>query len=254
MDKFLKRKGPANESNCNSDSEPGPSSSSNSKSKRRMCYFNEKWTVTYKWIKKEDAQTAYCKACNVRFTVKYNGEKAVKAHENSNNHIKYTNAVKKSDALSNFFAQKNSPESLEVAAVEISSVYHSIMHQHSYLSSDCGTKLYSVFFKDSNIAKKIRCGRTKSEAIAENVLLPLSIEMAVSDLKTQTQSPSSRYDSFYFTLATDASNKGTRKMFPVLVRYFSYKQGLQEKLIDFFKQPDESAESITSCLLNTLKN
>lgn len=54
------------------------------------------------------------------------------------------------------------------------SVYHSVQHAQSYRSSDCGSKLAPVIFPDSEIAKKMSCGRTKAASIVTDVLAPSS--------------------------------------------------------------------------------
>jgi hypothetical protein len=54
-----------------------------------------------------------------------------------------------------------------------------------------------------------------------------------------------------FSLASDASNKGNHKLFPVAVKYFDINKGVQNKIIDFYKVSDESSTDIvnklTSC-------
>ena len=57
------------------------------------------------------------------------------------------------------------------------------MHHPNYLSMDCCVKILPGVFPDSKIAKKIHCGRTKSEALIANVLCPHSMDMAINELK-----------------------------------------------------------------------
>ena len=51
---------------------------------------------------------------------------------------------------------------------------------------DCTTRLISVCFPDSEIAKSFHSARTKTEAIITGVLAPLSIEELLNDLKAGT--------------------------------------------------------------------
>jgi len=48
----------------------------------------------------------------------------------------------------------------------------------------------------------------------------------------------------YFSVATDTSNKGNRKMYPICVQYFSFTDGRLTKLLDFFEESSETAEAI----------
>jgi hypothetical protein len=38
----------------------------------------------------------------------------------------------------------------------------------------------------------------------------------------------------YFSIAIDASNKGSQKMHPIAVQYFHIKKGIQNKLMNFY--------------------
>ena len=58
--------------------------------------------------------------------------------------------------------------------------------------------LRPVLFSDSEIAKKIDCGRTKAAAIAQSVLGPYSESLLVDELKNAE----------YFSIASDATSKG----------------------------------------------
>ncbi|KAM3620103.1 uncharacterized protein V6R79_018367 [Siganus canaliculatus] len=136
---------------------------------------------------------------------------------------------------------------IKEAASEASYVYHTVKHGLSYNSTDCLVKLSGASFHDSNIVKKIQLGRTKAEMITMNVLGPKTVRDILDDLSPTEGEP------VYFSVATDASNKGNRKMFPVCVRYFSASEGVQCKLLDFYEDSDETANGIHQALLNCLE-
>lgn len=86
------------------------------------------------------------------------------------------------------------------------------------------------------MAKKVHCGRTKAEAIVKNIPSPNSIELAIQDLKMIM----AFQNGSYFSITIDASNKGYQKMYPIVVLYFHIQKGIQNKLIDFYEDPDET--------------
>jgi hypothetical protein len=51
---------------------------------------------------------------------------------------------------------------------------------------ECGVKLNTFLYGDSVMAKKVHCGRTKTEAIVKNILSTNSIELAIQNLKMVT--------------------------------------------------------------------
>ncbi|KAM4722874.1 uncharacterized protein WCC33_009052 [Rhinophrynus dorsalis] len=57
-----------------------------------------------------------------------------------------------------------------------------------------------------------------------------------------------------YAIATDASNKGNRKFFPLAVRFFSATSGIKDRLLDFYEEPDESSESMSTHLMNILSS
>jgi hypothetical protein len=148
--------------------------------------------------------------------------------------------------LTAFISKKNTSEELKVSMIELAQVYHGANHHHSYLSINCGIKINSKLYLDSIIGKKVHCGRTKVESIAENILAPKSIELRLEAMKAGTMNP------VPFSLASDASNKEYYKLFPTAVKYFDIHKGVQNKIIDFYENSDESSTAVvnqfTSCL------
>lgn len=91
------------------------------------------------------------------------------------------------------------------------------------------------------------CGRTKAEALVTEVLAPKAVQEVINKLKS-AENPRP------FSIQTDASNKGNRKMFPLAVQFFTAESGVMNKLIDFVENPDESAEGIVTTIRSSLGN
>lgn len=134
-----------------------------------------------------------------------------------------------------------------MTAAEVAHVYHTVKHSVSYNSSDCALKLSHRTLNDSNIVKKMSCGRTKAEALVTDVLAPKAVEEVIKKLK-MPQNP------LPFSIQTDASNKGNRKMFPLAVQFFRADTGITHKLVDFVESADESAKGILSTIQRSLEN
>lgn len=252
MDAFLKVKGTAETAPDDHEDEAGPSTSTPPKKGKRLCTFRPVWQNEYKWILKgPDDFSARCRVCNKNFAISHGGISDVKQHLNTKEHKKRQTAESSSQALTSFFTNKNNTvESNCVTRVELAETFHCVKHSQSYNSLDCGLKLLQKAIKDSEIVKKISCGRTKAEAIVQNVLSQKSVE----DILKTLQPTSDNQAAAYFSVATDTSNKGNRKMYPICIRYFTAENGIECKLLDFFEEPSETADTISQSILKTLQN
>ena len=109
---------------------------------------------------------------------------------------------KQNKTLSAFLVKTNSKEEQHlVILAELVSTYHGVIHHHSFVSQDCGNKLLAKLCPDSAVASKLSCGRTKAASYVESFLRPKAQEMCIQDLKNV----------FFFSIGTDASNKGNKK-------------------------------------------
>lgn len=217
--------------------------------KKYATKFQDNWLrqKEYKeWLIQIDKYTAKCTWCSTTFTVKYDGEKAVKKHCSSKDHNEAKRYRVTNQLITNIFPSTSnlSHDNLRVAAAELAQIYHGLNHHHSYLSTECGILVNNLIFKDSPLCSKIHCGRTKIEKIVQNVLFPKSIQIVLQEMQNLP-----------FSISTDASNKGNKKLFPLVTRYFSKEKGLQHKIIDFYEDPHENSAAITnkikSCIQTT---
>ena len=99
-------------------------------------------------------------------------------------------------------------------------------------------------YKVSVIAKQVSCARTKTEDIVTSVWSPHSIDATVKELSGIS----------YFGVATDGSNHGSLKLFPVLLQYFDLTSGgIKTKVVELKSLPNEKSETTASYVHNTLK-
>ncbi|KAL4113194.1 hypothetical protein QTP88_016862 [Uroleucon formosanum] len=143
-------------------------------------------------------------------------------------------------SFAEFYKNVNTPTSkdLEIAAAEGVWAYHTVQENHSFRSNDCASKLIQSCF-DS----KFRCARTKTETIIKNVFAP----KAISDLKKHLTTAT------WVSISTDASNHGSQKVFPILVRYFLQYEGVQVKILEFKELFGENSDIIVFYVADVLR-
>ncbi|XP_037504964.1 uncharacterized protein LOC119381046 [Rhipicephalus sanguineus] len=222
------------------------------KRKIRQCTFRKEWRSQPEyesWLLPvdDDATAARCTICASTFTVKFDGVSAVKHHASTQKHKQKSLASKQSATVKKFFVPAISSAEDHVTAAELGTIFHGIKHNYSYLSMDCGSKLAPKVFSDSDIASRMRLGRTKMEHLVKDVLAPYAVECIVEKLR-----PAGR--NLPFALSTDASNKGNRKLFPIAVRFYDVSgAGITDALIDFCEQADETSGGICELLATSLE-
>ena len=87
---------------------------------------------------------------------------------------------------------------------------------------------------DSDIVRKMSCGRTKATSLINNVIYPFALEYVLMKLRSGIP----------FSLATDASNKGSHKFFPVGVQYFTPEDGVCFSVIAFYEDAFEDSRLV----------
>lgn len=175
---------------------------------------------------------------------------AVTQHKNSQTHT-----MAEKSGLVSHFSNKISAKRMKgqqegedlVTAAEVAHIFHSIKHHHSYNSLDCSMKLNSKLYKDSHIAPKLSCGRTKSTAIVCNVLAKKALEIVLEELK-RSDPP------LFFGLQTDTSNKKNMNVFLVSIQIFNKENGLTNYLVDFYESADDSASGVFECLKQSMSS
>lgn len=130
-----------------------------------------------------------------------------------------------------------------ITAAELAKTFHTVKHNMSYNSADCGVKLDKSIYADSKTALNIRLARTKMEALVTEVLGPQSLQMVLDDLNK---------DNTFYSIQSDASNRKNIKLFPLVIQYFTVDNGIQNKLLDFYENHDESADSMFKAIRNSL--
>lgn len=146
---------------------------------------------------------ARCTLCLSDFTISHGGKNDVTTHVNGQRHKEAAKNANSSRSVTSFFNQY-APENV-IEAETRWSVFVA-KHNLAFLTSDHATKLFSLMFPDSQIARKFSCGRTKTTAIIKEVLAPHFLEQTTTSMKNP------------FSILMDESNDKTDKSCIILVR------------------------------------
>lgn len=212
---------------------------------KRKCHFRDEFSATWSFIKKgRNEFEAYCTFCKSYFQVVHGGKSDIVDHIKCNKHKKNAQSVNISEKVTKFFVTSDTKEEKLVAAAELVIVYKVIFHHHSFNSLDCTTPLYSKLFPDSKIACKMSTARTKGTAIVKYILAPHTVVIFKSDLE----------NTMFFSLATDANNHKSEKIFPIIFQYFTKLDGIKSKLIKMGSLKNETSETISQYCIHTLNN
>ncbi|XP_050297898.1 uncharacterized protein LOC126737174 [Anthonomus grandis grandis] len=222
-----------------------------SKKAKRLNKYRKEWANTFNWLAK-DNQKARCKLFKKSFSFIYGGLGDIKRQAEGSKHKKHEIVLKQNKTLQSFLGREEVMDSQQekILASEVANVYHTVKHAHSYNSLYCSSQLLAVMYPDSNIATKTRLGRTKASMIAFNVLAPFSVESPLCELSKGV------FLEFwnFFGISTDASNHRSAKLFPILLRYYVPSEGVKLFLLDYFEDPDESANGIYTNLKTRIQH
>lgn len=223
------------------------------KKKKSLCTYLKKWEEEYNWLRpvQGNPTQARCMICANEFKIGHGGLNDVKKHSLRIKHVSKSKDVSSSKKISDSFHSAASTELNLKTSAELAFVYHTVKHGLSYNSMDCSIKLMKSTFSDSEIAKGQACGRTKAEAIVTNVLAP---KVTSDHLSFVSNNQTEDLHAVPYAISVDASNRGNRKMFPICIRYFNPKVGIQSFLLDFLEEPDECSASISEMILRSLSN
>lgn len=212
-------------------------------SRRGNCTFSEELQKLYPCFTKCNSKyEAYCTICKAQVNLSNKGKYDIEQHIKSLKHSRALSAGEKSHTMNEYFRPKFSKLDDKIAAAEGALAFHCLKHRQSFRSTDCTSNFFSKIFDDSDIAKNVSSARTKTRSITVHVIAPYCIELILKEL-----------DSILFiSFSTDASNHGNKKIFPLLIQYFSTTEGICVKLIYLDALPNETAQTVVEYIVKIL--
>ncbi|CAF5193030.1 unnamed protein product, partial [Rotaria magnacalcarata] len=185
---------------------------SSSKSKRR-CIFNQQWLKDPKYAPflrecRANKYFAHCSICKSNFSLSNGGVYLINRHIEFANHKRFAEIQAKENSRSICDFIPPSSTLTKLTAAELSLVYHGI-------------------FNESEIGQNISCGKTKARELSVNVLAPFFTSKIIQQIA----------QSSFYSLSFDGSNKGTIKMFPFIINYFTIQCGIVRSALEIVEQP-----------------
>ena len=197
------------------------------------CVFNPKWTRTYSWVMKhEDKHLVKCKICDKDIALGKMGEAALRSHEKSDSHRKFSESDASQVSMDKFTVPPPPPPSstmktanpstsglekfvskTDVLKAEVMWTIQTVVNHNSYKSNETVGPLFKAMFPDSKIAEKFTCGERKTAYFTVFGIAEYLRSLIISDIKG------------YFVILSDESlnKKSQAKQMDFHVRYWSDK-------------------------------
>ena len=204
---------------------------------KRKNSFRDDFEKEFKNIKRslKGIHFAHCNVCDCEINLEAIGKTAISARNATQKHKKCAQMLDSNQSMESFCTRPSRPTTIDykAAAAEGTWAYHTVKHHQSFNSNDCTSQLFKAIFPDLEVAKKFASARTKITSIITGVLAPYAQTKMLSDLGTQP-----------FSISVDASNHKEVKLFPLVIRFFSAKTGVNVHLLDLQSMPGETSEQI----------
>lgn len=203
--------------------------------------FQEDWINHFSWIKKLNENSGFCKWCHTSIQ----GSIAhIKRHEMSEKHKSCCRKIESTPKITNFVIDEKSRKyKSDVFSGELKLAM--FLHEHNlpFLLMDHLPKLLYSVCPDSEIAKGISSGRTKTTLITEQCLAPESL----CEIKDQLEAGGGTF-SLIIDETTDVSIK---KSLAVVIRY-CWKNKAQDRFLALLQVKESTSEALCSAVLNLL--
>ena len=213
------------------------------KKNKVQCVFLSSHKDQFQFIEAaSEAGKVLCRICNSKFSITHGGKNDIVSHIKTNKHqnaVSLANSSKQiQEAMKQFVTPSSKKSELDLAAKEATFAYHTARHDISFRSTDCTSKLISKLFD-----AKYTSARTKSTAIATNIIAPLLQKEVEAVLNSSN----------FITIITDTSNRNATKLLPIVSRTFSPVFGVQHQKLNLFSLSDETSDTISKAIIKTAK-
>ena len=193
------------------DKDSGPNPKQRKVTKKRKCKYQPAWSARGFSASKKGPSFVHCDVCGTTFSIAHGGINDIKKHIAT---IKHKD-TSKSHTLKDFF-QPPTSTALNTSVIKAEVLFANFIAEHNlpFLLADHFTRLASVMFTDSKIAKGFSSAKTKTTCIVKGALYPHFAEPVIEQCRTGP-----------FTIMCDEGNDTADKNFAILVRLWDEKLG-----------------------------
>lgn len=206
---------------------------------RRKNTFSDKLKAEFTCIIQtgNDNTLVKCTVCNVEFNISIGGRASITKHTLSNKHKSCLDALSSSKKIENFIRRPTfTSQEKKLAIAEGTMAFHTIKHNQSFRSMDCTSKIIRKLFDNS-----FACARTKCERIVVGVFQKFANNLLAIDLEQVK----------FLSILSDASNHKEIKLYPILVRYFNFENGVQNKILNLSTVDGETSDILSDHIFKT---
>ncbi|KAJ8914340.1 hypothetical protein NQ315_011328, partial [Exocentrus adspersus] len=150
--------------------------------KRYKQKFRQQWKETFKWLTVTENNQSFCTVCHI--TVR-GGIPHFKRHENTSLHIQNYEKAKNAPKITRYIKEPDDKLEKSIKRAELKLVAFINEHNLAFLLMDHLILLLVSIFPDSNIAKGLKCNRTKATKVTKDCLAQEQLNLVTTVLRNQ---------------------------------------------------------------------
>ncbi|XP_041978531.1 uncharacterized protein LOC121735744 isoform X1 [Aricia agestis] len=207
----------------------------------------KKYSVSYKpdwekddlfegWLSKSNKgpDFAYCKVCSCDINITRGGKNDIKRHKETKKHESNKLKIRGQQSLDQMITKKSTSLEKLVKQSEIRIAAFIVEHNIPINVMEHFPDLIRAVCPDSEVAKRITCGRTKTTKIISEVLGRSDVDIMVEAMQTNR-----------FSLTADEStDKSTKKHLAVIVRIARSNLKVEDYFFELFEILEGNAEKL----------